>query len=178
MLWTTFSLKQGTDNYCAVLAGKRAFCFLCPPFHEPHSHPRVTAACWVSNFAAVGPWKTCFHQAKMHGLLRKWTAAYKYSAVLRNCSPTVSSPEHGGQVALAGCWSARWDGSTCPAQKRIPSEEDRRAPFQAWKYHTEVKLLPHNGCSSPRHCAESLNLSLLSHADSISIYCSVGSSLT
>lgn len=49
-----------------------ALCSLCLPFG---------ALCWASNFSAARPWKTCFHQAKMYGLLPKWMAAYKYSVV-------------------------------------------------------------------------------------------------
>lgn len=77
--------------------------------------PPLGAPCWASNFAAARPWKTCFYQAKMYGLLHKWMAAYKYSVVF--C--TATKPTAGVTARLfpalkrgsgLGGWVA-WAGS-------------------------------------------------------------------
>lgn len=112
---------------------------------QPHSHPCVRAACWVSNFAAAGPWKTCFHQAKMYGLLPKWAAAYKHSAVLPDCQAKepqqASQPGSlqlrecgcglGGRVAGAGRWLCKegWINGPCSGEK--PRQGEQKGSFSS-----------------------------------------------
>lgn len=78
-------------------------------------------------------------------------------------------------MAWAGCHSARRGRAMCPALKRSPGKEVRRAPFQALRRRTELNLLLVKFCpvmAAVEAPSRSLKLSLLFLADSISVYCS------
>lgn len=83
-------------------------------------------------------------------------------------------------MAGAGRWLCKEGQIDGPCSGEKPRQEEaRRAEGLFVKPGgTELKLVPRNGCSLPRHRAGSLNLSLLSLTDSISIYHSLGFSLT
>lgn len=155
---------------------------------QPHSHPRVRAACWVSNFAAAGPWKTCFHQAKMYGLLPKWAAAYKHSAVLPDCQAKepqqASQPGSlqlrecgcglGGRVAAAGRWLCKEGQIDGPCSGEKPRQGEQKGSFSSLEVQSWSLCL---GMAAACRGTVQDHL-ILSLTDSISIYHSLGSSLT
>lgn len=95
----------------------------------------------------------------MNGSLQIFSGVLHCHKTHRRChSPAVSSPEAWLWIrrvsGLGWICSERRGRTMCPTLKRNPGKEDRKAPSQASRCSTEIKLLPCNGSSSQRHQAD------------------------
>lgn len=160
----------------------RSLCLSRQPSARPSELP---AGLQVSQLPDLG--KHVFIKQKcMVFYINEWQLTnIQWCSALPQNPPQVSQPgcfqPHkrgcglGGWVAWAGCRSERRGRAICPTLKRNPGKEDRKAPSEASRCSTEIKLLPCNGSSSQRHQADLwTSHSLLSLIDSISVYCSWG----